>query len=252
MTLTIDIGNTATKAALLDEEGRLVRLVESGEWKVESYDKAIVVSTRGDVPEIERVVRERARLFVKLDRSTPIPLKNLYATPATLGYDRLAAAVGAHALFPEATVLVVDLGTAITFDIVTAGGEFLGGNISPGAQMRFRALNEQTAVLPLGELPREAGLPEFPARETKTAIESGVAVGIIAETAHYIEATKAKFGDIKVIFTGGDADYFAGKIGCGTDKNKQVLHYLSPCTIFVVSDLVFYGLNAILEYNADK
>ncbi len=234
--LTIDIGNTATKAALFDEEGRLVRLVESGKWKVESYDKAIVVSTRGEVPEIERVARERARLFVKFDHTTPIPLKNLYATPETLGYDRLAAAVGAHTLFPSSTVLVVDLGTAITFDIVTAAGEFLGGTISPGAAMRFRALHEQTAVLPLGELPG-AGLSEFPARDTKTAIESGVVAGIIAEAEHYIEAARAKFGDIKIIFTGGDADYFAERV---------------KFPIFAVSDLVFHGLNAILEYNANQ
>ena len=232
MNLTVDIGNSAIKAALWDG-GRLVRSVESGELGAESFDKAIVVSTRGVVPEIEAEVRRRARFFIKFDYTTPVPVKNLYDTPATLGADRLAGAVGAHALFPGRTMLIVDFGTAITYDVVTAGGEYLGGDISPGAGTRFRALHEFTEALPLCGLPQGG---EFPARDTRTAIENGVATGITAEVEHYIAAAGGKFPGAGVIFTGGDADYFAGRV---------------KIPIFAVSDLVLRGLNAILEYNAN-
>ncbi|MDR2911959.1 MAG: type III pantothenate kinase [Alistipes sp.] len=208
--------------------------------RIKNYDKAIVVSTRGEVAEIENAVRAAAEFFVKFDHTTPVPIRNLYATPETLGYDRLAAAVGAHdmiatgALGRVEAALVVDFGTAITYDVVTAAGEFLGGNISPGVASRFRAMHEHTGALPMGALPEAA--PEFPARETKTAIGSGVAWGIAAETERYILEAEEKFGTVGVIFTGGDADYFARRV---------------KFPIFAVSELVFRGLNAILEHNAN-
>jgi type III pantothenate kinase len=269
--LVIDIGNTAVKAALFEItncELRVTRIAPETllENLPQKVDRAIVVSTRVGETELERVVREaleeRAGRFVKLDHSTPVPLKNLYGTPETLGYDRLAAAVGAAAMFPGKAVLVVDFGTAITFDVVTAAGEFLGGNISPGAALRFRALHEGTGALPSGSLPEEV---EFPARTTKAAIESGVVRGIIAETEHYIEAAREKFGDIEIIFTGGDAEYFAERVKIPTfnfaslildrlrlGKLQTSLRFRSPYTIFAVSDLVFQGLNAILEHNANR
>ena len=253
MNLTIDIGNSTVKAALFDG-GRIVRLIDGFE-NLPVADKTIFVSTRGDEVDIEGALR--------FDSSTPVPLKNLYGTPATLGGDRLAAAVGAATMFPAKNVLVVDFGTAITYDVVTAAGEFLGGNISPGAGCRFRALHEFTGKLPLGALPDSS---EFPARTTKEAIESGVVTGIIAETEHYIGLAKEKWGEIEIIFTGRDAEYFAERVkipiftedkssvktGCGSDNCKQGLHYRSPYTIFAVSDLVFRGLNAILEHNANS
>jgi type III pantothenate kinase len=231
--LTVDIGNSNTKAALYDEGG-FVRFVERGELGAESFDRAIVVSTKGDAPEIEDEIRRKASFFVKFDHSTPVPLKNLYATPETLGCDRLAAAVGAHTLYPESTVLIVDFGTAITYDVVTAAGEYLGGNISPGAESRFRALHDYTRALPLCSLPQGGAV--FPARDTKSAIAEGVAQGIVAETEHYIAVSRDKYGAEVVIFTGGDTDYFAGRVNF---------------PIFAVSELVFEGLNAILEHNAN-
>ncbi len=234
MNLTIDIGNSSAKAAEL----RITRVAAENlsHSFPEKVDSAIVVSTRGEEIELERRVKERVKRFVKFDHTTPVPVKNLYATPETLGYDRLAAAVGAWAMFPGQAALICDFGTAITYDIVSAAGEFLGGSISPGAGSRFRALHDYTGTLPLCTLPAYE-LPELPARDTKTAIESGVVAGIIAETEAHIEAAKKKFHEIKIIFTGGDAEYFAERVK-------------SP--IFATSDLVFYGLNAILEHNAKK
>ncbi len=92
---------------------------------------------------------------IELDHATPLPLVNRYRTPDTLGYDRIAAAVGAYTIFPGKTVLVIDAGTAITYDIVTAGGEYLGGNISPGLEIRFKSLNKYTNRLPLLERPEK-------------------------------------------------------------------------------------------------
>jgi type III pantothenate kinase len=259
--LTVDIGNTSAKAALVESAG--------GQWRIErvaveelladfpeGIDKAIMVSTSGAAPELENAIRARVERFIKFDHTTPLPIENLYSTPATLGADRLAAAVGAHTLFPDRTMLVVDFGTAITYDIVTASGQYLGGNISPGAATRFRSLHDYTEALPLGKLPEggettpsafgchpsTGGEPPlqkgtvFPARDTLSAIESGVVRGIVAETEHYIAASQEKFGVSGVIFTGGDADYFAGQVNF---------------PIFAVSELVFQGLNAILEHNAN-
>ena len=235
--LTVDIGNSSAKAALFDG-GEPVEVFQGDGFvqRLPAVDRAVLVSTRGGVTEIEREVKARARFFLRFDTTTPVPLKNLYATPETLGADRLAAAVGAHSMFPDRTMLVVDFGTAITYDIVTGAGEYLGGNISPGASTRFRALHEFTDALPLCELPEAEAGGTFPARDTKTAIAEGVAAGIVAETEHYIARTRMNFPDAGVIFTGGDADYFAGRVNF---------------PIFAVSELVFRGLNAILEHNAN-
>ncbi len=234
MNLTVDIGNTSAKAALFDG-GRLVRVLNEDDLRsLPDVERAILVSTRGEVHEIEREVREKSGFFIKFDHTTPIPLKNLYATPETLGADRLAAAVGAHTLYPDSTVLVVDFGTAVTYDIVTAAGEYLGGAISPGAGIRFRALHDYTRALPLCTLPD--GEAEYPPRDTGSAIESGVVTGIVAETEHYIVFSQRKYGASRTIFTGGDADYFAGRVNF---------------PIFATPELVFEGLNAILEHNAN-
>lgn len=201
----------------------------------QTVEKAILVCTRDGMEALENEVHGRVKQYVRFDRRTPVPIVNEYATPETLGYDRLAAAVGAHTVYPNHNVLIVDFGTAITFDMVTAAGKFLGGNISPGAQSRFRALNEYTSTLPLLNLAADNG--EFLGKSTVSAIGNGVVRGIIFETEGYVETLKKDFGEIKIIFTGGDADYFAGRV---------------KFPIFATSDLVFYGLNSILEYNANQ
>jgi type III pantothenate kinase len=241
LNLAIDIGNTFIKMALF-EEGQIVdvwRMKEFDEATISKIfddspliDKAIVVDGRGGQQTLEELVSGRVATYIHFWHSVPVPIKNLYSTPATLGYDRLAAAVGAHTIYPHNPVLIVDFGTAITYDLVTAEGEFLGGNISPGAQSRFRALHDHTRTLPLLSL---AGEVTLIGRTTAAAIENGVAMGILFETEGYMEALRGDYSEIKTIFTGGDANYFAKRV-----KNP----------IFATSDLVFYGLNAILEYNA--
>ena len=242
MNLIIDTGNTATKIAVMDDNRAIFRQrvetisVEVVSALLEEYpsiDKAIVAST-GEANEcVCGILRERVAYFLEFKPGVDVPLKNGYKTPETLGVDRLAAAVGAQSLYGEKDMLIVDFGTAITFDLVT-GGTFRGGNISLGVGARFRALHEYTSRLPLCG-PTDEVL-EF-GRTTREAIEQGVMTGIKQETEGYISEFCAKYGKLCIIFTGGDAKYFVNRI-----KNA----------IFADWDLILYGLNQILEYNATK
>ncbi len=250
MNITIDIGNSLTKIALM-QKGELVKV-----GRVKTLDcatiadfidgqpeimGAIVCSLKDIDPSIEDYLRAIARRYIRLTNKTAVPLENLYLTPETLGVDRMAAAVGAASLFPKSNLLVVDFGTAITIDVVTAQGEFLGGNISPGATTRFKALNTFTQSLPLLSLDAyQAKDSEEMAgfavgRSTQQAIEKGVVEGIVLEIEGYISRFSKQYEEINVIFTGGDAKIFAKMF-----KN----------TIFATCDLVMYGLNRIMEHNA--
>ncbi len=242
MNLAIDIGNSLTKVALFDG-GQIVETVRTEQLTIDFLEdifhrngvkptKAVLASV-ADVPEeVERYLEEHTKEYLRVTYRTKVPIKNLYATPKTLGIDRLAAAVAATTIYQGCNILVVDLGTAITIDIVNASGEFLGGNITLGAAGRFRALHEYTAKLPLLAKPDEVA--SF-GNDTTTAIQSGVVTGIVYELESYIANAAARYEDLKIIFTGGDANYFAKRM-----KNA----------IFATGDLVVFGLNTILEYNA--
>ncbi len=241
MNLIIDIGNTRVKIAIISHSNLLFELssdsfdIEQVGGFVTQYgvERAIVSSTRGDEEEVVNVLREVVEQVILFDHTTPIPIANSYSTPETLGRDRLAAAVGAWSISKADNQLVVDLGTAITIDLITQTGGFEGGVISPGMMMRFRALSHFTAALPLCS-PTDERLEV--ARTTKEAIEQGVMQGITNEIEGHIERIRKKYDKIDVIFTGGDAKHFDKRI-----KN----------TIFAASELVVVGLNRILEYNAE-
>lgn len=244
MNLIIDIGNSLAKAVVV-EDGREVDVVRS-----ENLDAALVatllerhpgigaaiLSSLRPVPgEVEDFIRARVGRYLRFDNTTPVPLVNRYATPETLGTDRLAAAVGASDIFPGENILVVDFGTAITIDIVTAAGEFLGGNISPGAGARFRALHDYTCSLPLRNLPEaECNLTS---RNSHDAIENGVVTGILHEIEGYIARLSEEYPGLKIIFTGGDGIYFAKRL---------------KYPIFANYNPVIRGLNRILEFNANN
>lgn len=242
MNLIVDIGNTRVKVALTEGD----RVVE--ERAAERFSpalltpflegcgvrRAIVSSTREEPGEAAAMLRSHGVEVLVFTSQTPVPLGIEYRTPETLGRDRVAAAVGATALFPGRDVLVVDFGTAVTVDLVTADGVFRGGFISPGLGMRFRALHDYTARLPLCA-PTDETLAA--GDSTRTAVEQGVMQGLVYEIEGHIRCMEAKIGNLSVIFTGGDAKYFVKRI-----KN----------TIFANCDLVFCGLNRILEYNASE
>ena len=242
MNLIVDVGNTRVKLALF-EQGRLTEQCGAETLSAATLegllggrraDRAVISSTRGPVPGIVELVRRFAYRVLEFTAATPVPIGNAYLTPATLGRDRLAAAVGAAALYPGRNALIVDLGTAVTIDLLSADGIFRGGCISPGMAMRFRALHEYTASLQLCDAidsERAVG------RTTDEAIRLGVMNSIAFEIEGYVARLEGEFEDLCVIFTGGDAKFFVKRI-----KN----------TIFANCNLVFYGLNRILEYNASE
>ncbi len=244
--LIVDIGNTRVKFAIMEGDEITTRATfgsvdDSAMAWVEGQDRlsrAIVSSTRGDASAVADMLRGVVDDVLLFDSTTPVPLKVSYATPATLGRDRLAAAVGAWGLYGKSvdSLLIIDLGSAITIDLVTRDGGFEGGVISPGVAMRFRALHEFTASLPLCE-PTDEVLDV--ARSTIEAIQQGVMEGVAMEIDGHIERLNSRSmlrNEKKmVIFAGGDAKKFVNRI-----KN----------TIFAERELVSLGLNRILEYNA--
>jgi type III pantothenate kinase len=137
-------------------------------------------------------------------------------------------------MYPGKNVLVIDMGTAITFDLITRESGYLGGNISPGMNTRLRALHAFTSKLPLVE---NEDIPSGLGRDTRSAILAGVQVGIVHEINGYTEYFNHHYPDLMIILTGGDADFFVNKL-------KK--------PIFAVPNLVLQGLNYILEYNAQK
>jgi len=241
MNLAIDIGNSFVKMAVI-EGGQVIDTFKSEAASVGELEAvlaacpdvtaAVMASARGEQAALETFLQARLKRYLRFDSSVAVPIRNLYETPETLGPDRLAAAVGANTLYPNTNVLIVDFGTAITIDMVSEKNEFLGGNISPGAAIRFRALHEFTQKLPQRTLTEDTNLL---GRNSFEAIESGVINGIVYEIEGYIERLKEKYADFRIIFTGGEGNFFAKRL-----KNP----------IFATYDLVAYGLNRILEYHA--
>jgi type III pantothenate kinase len=196
--------------------------------------RVILSSVKPYSDELKQYLSENFEQFLELDHQTEIPIGNLYQTPETLGKDRIAAAVGANELFPDQNLLVIDAGTAITFDLISEKNEFIGGNISPGLEMRFKALNQFTGSLPL--LNRSNDFNGI-GQNTNEAIQAGVQNGIIYEISQTIETFNRNYQNLQIIMTGGDSIFF--------DKK---LNY----TIFVNFNLTLIGLNRILEHNAKK
>lgn len=244
MNLVIDLGNTNSKIAVCNGS-EILESVISDQFtnkeiayfisKYKDLKGAIFSSVVNHSRELIDYLVSTFDYFLELNSSTPLPITNQYRTPETLGYDRIAAVAGAHTIFPKNNVLVIDAGSAITFDLVTLNGEYIGGNISPGMQMRFKALNKFTGRLP--SLQYDESKFKFMGKTTEEAIISGVFSGLMHEIEGYISLMKVKYKDLKVVLTGGDAISFDKKL-----KNS----------IFVVSHLNLIGLNRILDYNAQK
>lgn len=210
--LTLDIGNTTAKVSVFEGETLLEsrssdKLSETDvEYMALRYSPGGAVSCRvgKDLRGLENYLESRfGGRYLRLEPSTPLPLTVEYDSRHTLGTDRIAAAAGAQAAIPT---LVIDAGTAVTEDLV-AGGRFLGGNISPGLSLRFRALNGYTSRLPL--VGSDGDLPDF-GHDTVTAIRSGVLRGLLAEIRGAGDMAARRFGNVKIILTGGDAEILSG------------------------------------------
>ena len=243
MNLIVDIGNSRTKVAIFSGQEMIyynfyeqLTVPELKELTIRfpGIENAILSSVASVQPALHACLQSQFGGFLEFNHDTPIPIKNNYLTPETLGFDRLAAAVGAFALFPDQDLLVIDAGTAITFDVVERNGTFAGGNISPGLRSRFRALHEFTNKLPLVE----ASEPVVQiGRSTEEAIRAGVVNGMIFEIDGMIDLLKKKLPEMQPVLTGGDAGFFERRL-----KNP----------IFVKIEITLIGLNRILEYNVEK
>jgi len=239
MNLIIDLGNTRVKAALFKER-ELTELKVYSSLIDLSNDKAfygraergLVGSVVGSFESVRTLLKE-ARSVECFSVKTPSPLKNSYKNPDTLGTDRFAASVGAFSLYPNKNVLVVDAGTCLKFNFTNEKNEFLGGAISPGLQMRFKALKTFTDKLPLVEM--NENYSSLIGQTTDESILSGVINGILQETDGVINEYKKLYPDLTIVITGGDAGFFAKHL-----KNR----------IFTHPNLVLTGLNEILIYNS--
>ena len=198
-----------------------------------SIDKVILCTVRNYSPELKTYLHYRFKTFIELDETTPLPIENHYGSKNTLGKDRLAAATGAAHLYPGSNVLVIDAGTAITYDIINNRNQYLGGNISPGLEMRYKALSQFTGRLPLVEY---KNFPKLFGQNTVEGIQAGVQHGVVFEVDNAINAFKEFYKNLYVIITGGNTNFFDKKL-----KNSFFVHY----------NLVAIGLNRILEHNGE-
>ncbi|MDR1654070.1 MAG: type III pantothenate kinase [Prevotellaceae bacterium] len=241
MNLCIDIGNSSSKVGVFENsELKHYFLFEN---TIKNNDIALICNEHSisgcilsstatpDAGSVE-FLQTQVPFFIELTHQTPIPITNCYQTPETLGRDRLAAVVGAAFLKPHSDILVIDAGTAITFDFIDREKNYCGGTISPGLKMRFAALNASTTHLPLVQIAENRNF-QLTGNNTVNAIIYGVANGILFEIDSYIAAFKEKYTDISVFLTGGDANFMAKRL-----KNS----------VCVEKFLVLKGLNKILEF----
>ena len=242
MNLVIDIGNTQIKVAVFQETILIFKdqfpsdkVISQVLSITEQYDikKAIIshVSNldRSVILELEKLVN-----LMELNHQTKLPFTNKYLTPKTLGVDRLALVAAAKGQFPDKNVLIIDAGSCITLDFLNHDGTYLGGDISPGIEMRYKAVNHYTANLPL--LKRTELLPEL-GNSTENAIHRGILNGVIQEIDGVISQYKTKYQKLTVVLTGGDTIFLA--------KNLK-------SSIFAIPNFLLEGLNSILIHNIDE
>lgn len=244
MNLVIDIGNTYAKAALFDgvrmvnnvhcrigEPDRLQEFADSAEISACAVS-CVAAATAG----IDAWINMLKCPTLRVTGVTPLPFRNNYRTPLTLGSDRIAAVAGAMALYPHTNVLVADIGTCLTLDVLTADGIYLGGNVSPGPTMRFTALNTGTARLPLVAQEGDSPLIGY---STETAIRSGVMRGLALEVEGFAQKLRETMPGLILLVTGGKSTELLPLI----DTSAHLHH--EPF-------LVETGLNNILSYCRSK
>lgn len=238
--LCIDWGNTQVKAAIFDNDKQSKPIVFSSETVLAKVSelidthkpsKAILCSVVHHTDELEHMIKSTIKSTIKLDSHTRLPIMNAYGTPETLGADRIALVAGAYAANPNNNNLVVSLGTCITYNLMQKNKTFRGGAISPGMNMRLKAMHEFTDMLPEVSADGDLLLLGY---DTASCMRSGAIFGMAAEIDGMVSAYQAQYPDFNAILTGGDAPFFASKL-----KSK----------IFADPDLLLKGLNLILNYN---
>jgi len=240
MNIVVDDGNSRTKVAIFSDHDKQLEptIFQSTDQlkknlQGRSFSNALVSSVRGRSEEILSWVQASGNK-IALSATIPLPLKVKYLTPATLGVDRIAAAAGAIQLFPKTNCLVIDAGTCITFEFVNDRGEYLGGALIPGIQMRFEAMHNLTVKLPLASGVQN---PPLIGAGTQECLQSGVMNGVVEEIKGIIGRYESEFNRLQVILCGGDAGFFEN---------------IDKPSIFVAPNLVLYGLKGILTHNVSS
>ncbi len=243
MLLAVDIGNTKIKLAVFEND---VKIFSASVEKETALTQ--VAEIFSEYPKISKSIlsvvgKEEEQLFswlkehtvvTHINRETPMPFTNNYATPHTLGVDRMVLAAGAVLQFPSQNRLVIDAGTCVTYDFISADNVYHGGAISPGLQLRYNAMHTFTAKLPLlyAEMPQS-----FIGNSTNASLHAGAVCGLLFEIEGFISAYKSKYGGLTVILTGGDAEFLAKSL-----KN----------TIFANSNFLLESLNNLYKYTNQK
>jgi type III pantothenate kinase len=238
MNVVVDYGNSSAKVGIFDQHTLVRKEVFARKEDLLHFiqnfsaQNFIISSVNVDSKQVLEATPIRSKF--ELTPQLPLPIKNLYKTPATLGADRIAGVCGAHQLFPNQPCLVIDAGTCITYDFIDEEGNFRGGGISPGLSMRFQAMHSFTAKLPLVSPTDD---PELIGNTTETCMQSGVVLGIVGELDSIISRYQEEFDGLKVILSGGDTRFFENKL---------------KASIFAGPELVLSGLNSILLYNVSR
>ena len=239
MNLIIDVGNTRIKTAVFDSS----KLIHTESITKESFDADVIeiikkyqcnnaiISSVGSLKNAQIAKLQAEINLIELNYNTKVPFLNKYTTPKTLGVDRIALVSSAISKYPNKNVLIIDAGTCITYDYINNEGIYYGGAISPGLQIRYKALNVFTEKLPLLEASEKF---ELVGNSTETSIHSGVINGVINEIDGIINQYRKKNTDLTVVLTGGDVNFLSNKL-----KNS----------IFANPNFLLEGLNTILTYN---
>ncbi len=237
--LAIDFGNTRVKFGLF--KGHILQTTEiASQQMVEKTflglhehhnPDQIVFCASGNSKDFVTFLKKRGLSYEVIDANTQVPYTNLYKTPETLGLDRKVLMVAAFKEFPGENILVIDAGTCITYDFKNNQDAYLGGAISPGLQMRFKAMHEFTAKLP--ELEISTAEVALIGDTTFNAMQSGVVNGVVAELEGFIDKYKQEYSDLKIILTGGDGLFLSDRLKNG---------------IFADSNFLLKGLNYIVEF----
>ena len=242
MNLIMDIGNTATKLAVFQSDKMIqVQTVATTNMlaEVEALLKKFSRVKHGLLSSVKMIDNLELKRLQKLlpikilDVSFQLPFKNAYDTPHTLGVDRLALMAAAVLQYSKRNVLVIDAGSCVTYDFMDSNQNYLGGAISPGVEMRYKALETFTSNLPLLE---KTPPNQRIGSSTEASIHSGVIHGLLHEMEGTIKEYQNKYPDLTVILTGGDTDFLC----------KQF-----KISIFANSNFLLEGLNFLLEFNSN-
>lgn len=251
--LVVDIGNTRTKLGIFNRsqlehfESRDHISVSDINQILNSYPvtSSIISSVNEEITALEDVLRKNTK-YTRFNSRLNNRINNQYKSKETLGLDRLAGIIGAQALFPETSCLVIDAGTCITYDAIDEQGVYLGGSISPGLNMRLKAMHKFTGRLPMismqnadHEMGNSMDYRDWYGVDTVTSMLSGVLNGTVGEVISFLETYHSKYKELQVILCGGDANFFDTRL-----KNSIFAH-----TLKTEPNLVLIGLNEVIRYN---